>query len=101
MHRIQPVWLVRVARMPSWDSCSGWGKLTQVGTERPRAQMIDGPRRCLPPWFSVAFDGSGQRLHFPDATVTDSGFGSLSSKNYGTDSLWNPRILQLTAQLNF
>jgi hypothetical protein len=38
---------------------------------------------------------------FPDATVTDSNFGSLINPNYGTASLWNPRIIQLTAQFTF
>lgn len=38
---------------------------------------------------------------FPDSTVTDSTFGSLINPTYGNLSLWNPRILQLTAQYNF
>ena len=40
-------------------------------------------------------------LLFPDSTVTDSNFGSLTNPSYGNVSLWNPRILQLTAQYNF
>lgn len=43
----------------------------------------------------------GNDLLFPDSTVTDSNFGSLISPNYGTASLFNPRILQLTAQITF
>lgn len=43
----------------------------------------------------------GNDYLFPDATVTDSNFGSLINPNYGTASLWNPRILQLTGQFNF
>lgn len=38
---------------------------------------------------------------FPDSTVTDSNFGSLINPTYGNLSLWNPRILQLTAQFSF
>jgi hypothetical protein len=38
---------------------------------------------------------------FPDSTVTDSNFGSLINPTYGNVSLWNPRILQLTAQYTF
>ncbi|MHB1936015.1 MAG: carboxypeptidase-like regulatory domain-containing protein [Acidobacteriaceae bacterium] len=38
---------------------------------------------------------------FPDSTVTDTNFGSLINPTYGNVSLWNPRILQLTAQFNF
>lgn len=43
----------------------------------------------------------GNDYLFPDSTVTDSNFGSLINPNYGTASLWNPRILQLTAQFTF
>jgi hypothetical protein len=38
---------------------------------------------------------------FPDSTVTDSTFGTLITPIYGNLSLWNPRLLQLTAQFNF
>jgi hypothetical protein len=38
---------------------------------------------------------------FPDSTVTDTNFGSLVNAQYGAVSLWNPRILQLTAQYSF
>ena len=40
-------------------------------------------------------------LMFPDATVTDSNFGSLVNTTYGSVSLWNPRVLQLTFQYSF
>jgi hypothetical protein len=40
-------------------------------------------------------------LLFPDATVTDSNFGSLVNANYGSVSLFNPRYIQLTAQYSF
>jgi hypothetical protein len=38
---------------------------------------------------------------FPDSTVTDTNFGSLINPTYGNISLWNPHIVQLTAQFNF
>jgi len=38
---------------------------------------------------------------FPDATVTDSNFGSLINQTYGNVSLWSPRTLQLTGQITF
>ena len=44
---------------------------------------------------------SNTGLLFPDSTVTDSNFGSLVNPSYGPVSLWNPRTLQLTGQLNF
>ena len=40
-------------------------------------------------------------LLFPDATVTDSNFGSLIDATYGSVSLFNPRYIQLTAQYSF
>ena len=40
-------------------------------------------------------------LLFPDPTVTDSNFGSLVNPNFGSVSLFNPRFIQLTAQLSF
>jgi hypothetical protein len=40
-------------------------------------------------------------LLFPDATVTDSNFGSLVSPTYGPVSLFNPRFIQLVAQYSF
>jgi len=49
-------------------------------------------------WHSTA---TGTDLLYPDATVTDSNFGSLVNATYGSVSLWNPRILQLTAQYTF
>ena len=49
-------------------------------------------------WHSTA---TGNDLLFPDSTVTDSNFGSLINPSYGNVSLWNPRILQLTAQISF
>lgn len=49
-------------------------------------------------WHSTTV---GNDYLFPDATVTDSNFGSLINANYGAASLWNPRIIQLTAQLTF
>ena len=44
---------------------------------------------------------SNTGLLFPDSTVTDSNFGSLINQSYGSVSLWNPRTLQLTAQISF
>ncbi len=44
---------------------------------------------------------SNTGLLFPDSTVTDSNFGSLVNPNYGAVSLWNPRTIQLTGQINF
>jgi hypothetical protein len=44
---------------------------------------------------------SNTGLLFPDSTVTDGNFGSLINKTYGNVSLWNPHILQLTAQYSF
>lgn len=49
-------------------------------------------------WHSIAV---GNDFLFPDSTVTDSNFGSLVNPTYGSVSLWNPRIIQLTAQYNF
>ena len=43
----------------------------------------------------------GNDLLFPDATVTDSNFGSLVKANYGAVSLFNPRYIQLSAQYTF
>ncbi|MGA2807757.1 MAG: carboxypeptidase regulatory-like domain-containing protein [Terracidiphilus sp.] len=41
-------------------------------------------------------------LDFPDSTVTDGNFGSLIDKTYpGNVSLFNPRVVQLTAQYSF
>jgi hypothetical protein len=44
---------------------------------------------------------SNTGLLFPDSTVTDSNFGSLVNPSYSSVSLWNPRLLQLTAQYSF
>ncbi|MGH9606432.1 MAG: carboxypeptidase regulatory-like domain-containing protein [Terracidiphilus sp.] len=49
-------------------------------------------------WHSTSV---GNDYLFPDATVTDSNFGSLVNANYGSVSLFNPRIVQLTAQYSF
>ena len=49
-------------------------------------------------WHSIAV---GNDFLFPDSTVTDSNFGALGNPTYGAVSLWNPRIVQLTAQYNF
>jgi hypothetical protein len=44
---------------------------------------------------------SNTGLLFPDSGVTDSNFGSLINPSYGSVSLWNQRILQLTFQYSF
>jgi hypothetical protein len=38
---------------------------------------------------------------FPNSTVTSTSFGALDNPTYGAISLWNPRIMQLTAQFTF
>jgi hypothetical protein len=43
----------------------------------------------------------GSAFLFPDATLTDATFGALGNPTYGHVSLFNPRVIQLTAQYTF
>lgn len=76
---------------------ASFGKTTHLG-ERQALLIRADIFNLGSTWHSTS---TGNDLLFPDATVTDSNFGSLINANYGSVSLWNPRFIQLTAQFSF
>jgi Carboxypeptidase regulatory-like domain len=74
---------------------ASFGKTTHIGERQAlliRAEIFN---------LGSTWHNDNNNLLFPDATVTDSNFGSLINPSYGAVSLWNPRTLQLTAQYSF
>jgi hypothetical protein len=74
---------------------ASFGKTTHIGERQAlllRAEIFN---------LGSTWHNDNNNLLFPDATVTDSNFGSLVNPSYGSVSLWNPRTLQLTAQYSF
>jgi hypothetical protein len=74
---------------------ASFGKTTHIAERQAlliRAEVFN---------LGSTWHNNNNNLLFPDATVTDSNFGSLINASYGSVSLWNPRTLQLTAQYSF
>ncbi len=74
---------------------ASFGKTTHIGERQTlliRADIFN---------LGSTWHNDNNNLLFPDATVTDSNFGSLVNANYGSVSLFNPRFIQLSAQFSF
>jgi hypothetical protein len=74
---------------------ASFGKTTHIGERQAlliRADIFN---------LGSTWHNDNNNLLFPDATVTDSNFGSLVNANYGSVSLFNPRFIQLSAQFSF
>lgn len=78
---------------------ASFGKTTQLN-ERGSSFLIRAEIFNLGSTWHSPQGFTGDHL-FPDATVTDSNFGSLVNSTYGNVSLFTPRVLQLTGQLTF
>ena len=87
-----------VERTPYFTNLdASFGKTTHFG-ERTSLLIRADVFNLGSTWHSTTV---GNDLLFPDSTVTDSNFGSLINTTYGSASLWNPRVLQLTGQITF